>query len=148
MAESRAILEELRANVGKIWFNSVEVRMLAVLAEFEEKAKPKREATQAEIAKRYGASERMLRYWVSWYTKDGIKGLVDLGGRGAKPRHPREKVEAIMDACLKETRAPAADGGRGAAGRAGRASRANWPRRERGLRVRRRPGPAPARGGA
>ena len=144
MAKNHATLEDLREKVDKIWFNSVDVRMLAVLAELEEKAKPKREATQAEIAQRYGASERMLRYWVSWYTKHGVEGLVDLGGRGAKPRHSREKMGAIINACMEETGEPPADGG---GGRGGKPRKLSEPCRPCELaKEGKRPGPRPAPG--
>ena len=110
MAEKKEAWKDLREAIDKVWFKPVEIRVLAVLAELEEQEKPKRGATQEEIGRRYGISGRMLRYWVGWYKTHGVEGLNDLGGRGAKPRHPPEKVKEIIDECLREAQ-DAADGG-------------------------------------
>lgn len=106
MAGKMAGLETIRGAVDGMRFHSVEVRRLAVLAELEEQAKDRRDASQDEIAHRYGASGRMLREWVKWYKEYGLEGLEDLGGQGAKPRVPRELLWKIIDECLEEEAEP------------------------------------------
>ena len=77
MAEKMANLDTLHKAVKKMRPHLVDIRVLAVAAELEERAKAKREATQDEIARRYGASGRMLRYWVRRYMDRGLEGLED-----------------------------------------------------------------------
>ena len=59
--------KDLCEAIDKVWFKPVDVRMLAVLAELEEQGKPMREATQEEIARRYGIPGGMPRYRAGWY---------------------------------------------------------------------------------
>lgn len=101
-----ADLETIRSAVDGMRFHSAEVRRLAVVAELEEQAKDRRDASQDEVARRYGASGRMLREWVNWYKLYGLEGLEDLGGQGAKPRVPRELLWEIIDKCLEEEAEP------------------------------------------
>ena len=119
MEEKREEWGDLYKVIDGMWFKPPEVRALAVLAELVEESLPKRRATQAEVAQRYGASERMLRYWVSVYKKHGVAGLFDKGGQGAKPRYPPEEVRRIFQKCLEETGAPPGDGGGGGGGGGG-----------------------------
>ena len=102
---------DLREFIKNAHFKSLHVRAAVVLAELEEANKPKRDATQEEIAGRYGASDRALRYWVRRYSRGGLEALRHRGGQGAKPRHPREKVRQVIDDCLDETGEAPADGG-------------------------------------
>lgn len=97
------MLEGLNEAIDGMGHRSIEVRILAVCAELEERIKEKRGATQAEIARRYRVSERTLRNWVDRAIEHGAEGLYELEGRGAKPRHPPEDVREIIRACLSDT---------------------------------------------
>ena len=87
------------------------VRLLAVKAEMMERAKPKRDMTQDQIAAMFGVTGRMLRYWLTRYLKEGVKGLRARGGQGRKRDVSKEDVaRAVLD-CIES--GGAKDGGGG-----------------------------------
>ena len=114
MAEEKDEMADLLESISSVRRKPAIIREMAVLAELEEQAKPKRDAKQQVVAGRYWASPRTLRIWVADYRKDGLEGLADRGGQGAKPRYSREEVDRIIDGCLEEeAEGPAASGGEG-----------------------------------
>ena len=74
------------------------LRLLAVKAELKERAKPKRDMTQEVVARLFGVTGRMLRYWVERYLAEGVEGLRARGGQGRKRDVSKEDVaKAVRD---------------------------------------------------
>ena len=74
------------------------LRLLAVKVELKERVKPKRDMTQEAVARLFGVTERMLRYWVERYLAKGVKGLRAGGGQGRKRDVSKEDVaKAVRD---------------------------------------------------
>lgn len=54
--------------------------------------------TQDQIAAMFGVTGRMLRYWLTRYLKEGVKGLRARGGQGRKRDVSKENVaRAVLD---------------------------------------------------
>lgn len=100
---------DIRAALDKVRYVPYHVRLLAVLAELEEAAKPKREITQKRLAALYGVTARILRYWVVRYLAEGAEGLRARGGQGRKRDVSKEDVASAIDECLESNTVEIAD---------------------------------------
>ena len=73
------------------------LRLLAVKAELKERAKPRRDMTEA-VARLFGVTGRMLRYRAGRYLAEGVEGLRARGGQGRKRDISREdRAKAVRD---------------------------------------------------
>ncbi len=61
------------------------MRVHAVLAEVRERAKPRRDMMQEQIAAVFMIDSRTLRTWTARYLAEGVSGLRARGGQGRKP---------------------------------------------------------------
>ena len=97
------------------------LRLLAVKAELKERAKPRRDMTEA-VARLFGVTGRMLRYRAGRYLAEGVEGLRARGGQGRKRDISREdRAKAVRDSVESSM-------GEGGAGRGrGRGRKADMP---------------------
>ena len=101
---------DIRVALAKVRYVPYHVRLLAVQAELEEAAKPKRDIEQKRLAALYGVTARMLRYWVVRYLAEGAEGLRARGGQGRKRDVSREDVARAIDECLESNEVDGGDG--------------------------------------
>ena len=101
---------DIRAAIAKVRYVPYHVRLLAVQAELEEAAKPKRDIEQKRLAALYGVTARMLRYWVVRYLAEGAEGLRARGGQGRKRDVSREDIASVIEECLESNNAESAGG--------------------------------------
>ena len=92
------------------------LRLLAVKAELKERAKPKRDMTQEAVARLFGVTGRMLRYWVERYLAEGVEGLRARGGQGRKRDVSREDVAKAVRDSIESSMAESGGGDGGGSG--------------------------------
>lgn len=110
MNQLAKMLADINAALDKTRYKPHHVRLLAVRAELEERAKPKRDISQARLARMYGVTPRMLRYWVDRYLAEGTEGLRARGGQGRKRDVSKEDVAAAINDAIESTAGDGADG--------------------------------------
>ena len=72
------------------------MRTCVVLAELKERAKPRRDLTQEQIAAIFMIDARTLRTWTARYLAEGVDGLRARGGQGRKPALSDEEISAAI----------------------------------------------------
>jgi transposase len=94
--------QDLRTASGKVKDGKVARRLLAIALVLEG-------ASRKRAAENYGMDRQTLRDWVHRYNAEGIDGLANRGGGGAKPRlSPDQMME--MAAWVKAGPDPVRDG--------------------------------------
>ena len=111
MEQLAKMLADINAALDKTRYTPRYVRLLAVKAELEERAKPKRDISQAQLARMYGVTPRMLRYWVDRYLAEGAEGLRARGGQGRKRDVSKEDVAAAINDAIESTAGNGGGGG-------------------------------------
>ena len=111
MSQPAKMLADINAALDKTRYTPRYVRLLAVKSELEERAKPKRDISQAQLARMYGVTPRMLRYWVDRYLAEGTEGLRARGGQGRKRDVSKEDVAAAINDAIESTAGNGGGGG-------------------------------------